>query len=308
MNRRELFKVAGFTSLSAMIPSLAFSLPENEKSIFRFCLNTATLSGQNLGILKNIETAAKAGYDGIELWVKDVQDYLASGKSITDLKKYIQDSGLKVENAIGFAPCFINDEQQRKSALIQMQAEMELMSELGCTRIAAPPAGLKPDTHLDLFALGQRYKKVIELGRKTGVMPQLEFWGASGTLFQFGQALMVAASANDPDVHILPDVYHIFRGDSGFEGLKMVRGNLIEIFHMNDYPGSIEREKQTDSDRVFPGDGAAPLKQILSDLHNMGGIKVLSLELFNADYWKKDPLWVARTGLIKMKELTEVDV
>jgi len=35
----------------------------------------------------------------------------------------------------------------------------------------------------------------------------------------------------------------------------------------------------------------------------MGGDKVLSLELFNRDYWQKDPLSVAETGLSKMKAL-----
>jgi 2-keto-myo-inositol isomerase len=304
MNRRELFKISGFTGLAAAFPSLAFSLPEPGKSSFRFCLNTATLSGQNLGIIKNIEIAAKAGYDGIELWVSDVQDFLSSGKSITDLKKYLLDSGLKVENAIGFAPCFVNDPDQRKAALSRIKTEMEIMAELGCTRIAAPPAGLKPDPNIDLFVMGQRYKEVIELGRKTGVMPQLEFWGGSGTISQFGQALMIAASANDPDVRILPDVFHMFRGNSGFEVLKMINGNLIEIFHMNDYPGSIEREKQIDSDRVFPGDGVAPFIQIINDLRKMGGEKVLSLELFNPEYYKQDPGWVAKTGLNKMKDLT----
>jgi len=180
---------------------------------------------------------------------------------------------------------------------------MEMMAQIGCTRIAAPPIGVKKDTPPDLYIMGGRYKQLIELGRKTGVMPQLEFWGASGTLFQFGQALMVAASANDPDVRILADAYHMFRGNSGFEGLKMVNGNLIEIFHMNDYPGTIERGKQNDSDRVFPGDGVAPLKQILTDLKKMGGPKVLSLELFNPEYYKMDPLEVAKTGLEKMKNL-----
>ena len=57
------------------------------------------------------------------------------------------------------------------------------------------------------------------------------------------------------------------------------------------------------SDRVYPGDGAAPMNQILTDLKNMGGTKVLSLELFNETYWKHDPLLVAKTGLAKMKEL-----
>jgi sugar phosphate isomerase/epimerase len=132
-------------------------------------------------------------------------------------------------------------------------------------------------------------------------MPQLEFWGAFAPFHHLGQILMVAAVANDPDVRLLPDVYHLYRGGSGFDGLKLIRGQAIEIFHMNDYPASIPREEQQDRDRVYPGDGVAPLSQILRDLREMGGDKVLSLELFNPSYWERDPLEVAKTGLLKMK-------
>ena len=114
---------------------------------------------------------------------------------------------------------------------------------------------------------------------------------------------MIAAVADDADVKILPDVYHMFRGGSGFHALKMLSGELIDIFHLNDYPAGKAREEQTDADRVYPGDGQAPLLQILSDLKNMGGEKILSLELFNRTYWKEDPLKVAKTGLDKMKAL-----
>jgi 2-keto-myo-inositol isomerase len=78
---------------------------------------------------------------------------------------------------------------------------------------------------------------------------------------------------------------------------------MIEIFHMNDFVATIPREEQADKDRVYPGDGVAPLKQVVSDLKNMGGTKVLSLELFNPEYWNDDPLKVARTGLQKMKNM-----
>jgi sugar phosphate isomerase/epimerase len=134
-------------------------------------------------------------------------------------------------------------------------------------------------------------------------MPQLEFWGSSPVFYHFGQALMAVAVAQDPDVKILPDVYHLFRGGSGFNCLKMVDGSLIDVIHINDYPATVPREQQTDSHRVYPGDGAAPFKQIITDLTNMGGTKVLSLELFNQEYWKKDPLTVAKTGLEKMKQV-----
>ena len=85
----------------------------------------------------------------------------------------------------------------------------------------------------------------------------------------------------------------------------MLNGSLIEIFHLNDYPAHKPREKQVDSDRVYPGDGHAPIYEIVEDLKKMGGIKVLSLELFNPSYWKEDPLQVARTGLQKMKAIAE---
>jgi len=47
------------------------------------------------------------------------------------------------------------------------------------------------------------------------------------------------------------------------------------------------------------------MKEILTDLRLMGGTKVLSLELFNADYWKQDALEVAKTGLQKMKKVVQ---
>ncbi|MBE0652865.1 MAG: sugar phosphate isomerase/epimerase, partial [Bacteroidales bacterium] len=173
----------------------------------------------------------------------------------------------------------------------------------GCLRIAAAPAGVSGEQPIDLFEAGERFRDLIEMGKSIGIMPQLEFWGASPALFHLAQVVMIAAAAKHPEVHILPDVYHLFRGGSGFEGLKMLSGSVIEIFHMNDYVDTIPREQQKDKDRVYPGDGVAPMRQILTDLYHSGGSKVLSVELFNESYWQEDPLVVAQTALRKMKEL-----
>lgn len=272
-----------------------------KKSEFRYCLNTSTIRGQNPGLLKYIEITSKAGYDGIELWVEDIKKFIEEGNSASKLKKILEDHGLKAENAIGFAPWMSPDEEKSHAGFAQMEEEMEMLAEIGCTRVAAPAIGTQAP--LDMMKAGQQYKRLLELGRNTGVMPQLEFWGAFPPFHHLGQTLMVAAVADDPDARILADVYHLFRGGSGYDGLKLVNGQAIEIFHMNDYVDSIPREQQEDKDRVYPGDGAAPMKQILTDLYNMGGEKVLSLELFNRDYWAQDPLEVAKTGLNKMKKL-----
>lgn len=308
MKRRHALQTLGLAAGIAAVPHISFPQTDKRKpsATFKYCLNTSTIQGQKPGLKKAIEIAVQAGYDGLELWVGDVKEYKAQGNSLASLKKYMNDSKVTVEDAIAFAPWMVDDDAQREAAFVQMKDEMNLMAELGCTRIAAPSGGVKPDRPLDLFKVGERYKKLLDLGRQTGVMPQLEFWGGSPVFYHFGQALMAAAAANDPDARILPDVYHLFRGGSGFDCLKMADGRLIEVIHINDYPGNVPREQQNDSHRVYPGDGAAPYKQIMTDLANMGGVKVLSLELFNRDYWKQDMLTVAKTGLEKMRNVVSL--
>jgi sugar phosphate isomerase/epimerase len=303
LSRRKLLKLSGAATLATFLPGSVIRAATFSKAPFRFCLNTSTISGQQVGLLKYIDIAAQAGYDGVELWVSDVKDYVEKGNSIQSLATFIKASGITVEDAISFTTWMVDDEVKRKAGLIELEEEMKMMSELGCRRIAAPPAGIESNEPINFQAAGNRYREILALGRKYNVMPLLEFWGASGTLYNLSQALAIAAASDDPDARILPDVYHLFRGGSGFNGLKLLNGKVIDIIHMNDYPASKPREEQTDSDRVYPGDGAAPLKQVLKDLMAMGGTKVLSLELFNEAYWKQDALLVAKTGLQKMKLL-----
>ncbi len=305
MNRRDAIKTASVTTGLALLSQAGMSKDKKkEGDKFKFSLNTSTISGQKLGVEKYIEIAARAGYDCMELWLPDLKIFLDTGGSLPRLKKLIDDSKVPVVNAIGFAPWMVDEEEKRNAGFKQMREEMEIMAALGCPRIAAPSAGIGPTAQLDMFVVGERFAKLIELGKQTGVVPQLEFWGAS-RFYHIGQALMASAVANDPNARILADVYHLFRGNSGFDGLKMIDGSIIEVFHMNDYPGSIPREQQQDKDRIYPGDGVAPLKEILKDLKNMKGPKILSLELFNREYWAQDPLEVAKTGLAKMKKVAE---
>ena len=303
LTRRELIKLSGTAVLASLLPNIITASVIKPAGPFRFCLNMSTISGQKPGLLHSIEIAATAGYDGIELWIKDIHEYLDHGGSVESLANFIKTKNIRVENAISFTEWMVDDNTKRQAALAALEKEMQLMAALGCHRIAAPPSGVSKDTPLDFQKAGTRYREILNLGRKYKVMPLLEFWGASGTLYNFSQALAIAAAANDPDARILPDVYHLFRGGSGFDCLHLVNGKVIDIIHMNDYPSGKPVNEQTDADRVYPGDGVAPLKQILHTLRSMGGTKTLSLELFNKSYWSQDALLVARTGLQKMKTL-----
>jgi 2-keto-myo-inositol isomerase len=73
---------------------------------------------------------------------------------------------------------------------------------------------------------------------------------------------------------------------------------------MNDYPSTLSPDVITDADRIYPGDGVAPIKRILTMLKRHDKPLILSAELFNAGYYKQDALTVAKTTLEKMKRLT----
>ncbi|QDU96495.1 sugar phosphate isomerase/epimerase family protein [Lignipirellula cremea] len=305
-NRRQLMAagLASSVSLGALAATTASACAAPAPGAaprFKYCLNTSTIRGQKLSLLEEVELAAVAGYDAIEPWVREIQAYQDQGGKLPELKRRIADAGLTVESAIGFANWIVDDDEQRAAGLETARREMDLVKAIGGTRIAAPPVGATKEPGIDLFAAAERYGKLIEVGVAQGVIPQVEVWGFSANLSRLGETSFVAIESGRTEACILPDVYHIYKGGSDFAGLSVLAGNAIHVFHMNDYPADPPRATIGDADRVYPGDGVAPLTQILQMLAANGFNGALSLELFNRDYWTQDPKKVAATGLAKMK-------
>jgi sugar phosphate isomerase/epimerase len=269
---------------------------------FISCLNTATIRGQKLGIVKEIEIASKAGFEAIEPWIESLNDYVKKGGSLKDLAQRIKDSGLTVESAIGFPQWIVDDETRRQKGLDQAKHEMEMVAQIGGKRLAAPPAGATDAPNLDWRKAAERYRALLEIGDQTGIVPQLELWGFSKNLNRLGECVCVAMETGHPKACVLADVYHLYKGGSDWRGIRLLSGEAIQVLHMNDYPAEPPREKINDSYRVLPGDGTAPITEILTALHKTGGQKVLSLEIFNQKYWAEDALSVAKMGVAKLKQ------
>ena len=54
----------------------------------KFCLNTSTIKPQPL--LRKIELAGQAGYDGIELWINDLYEFIGRGGEVRDVEKAVR--------------------------------------------------------------------------------------------------------------------------------------------------------------------------------------------------------------------------
>jgi 2-keto-myo-inositol isomerase len=307
LNRRQALQTLGLTAGASLLKTPLSAMTSSKKAnpAFKYSLNMSTIRGQKLGFIKELEVAAKAGFTSVEIWIDSFQTYLQNGGSVTEAKKTIDGLGIKVENAIGFAKWIVDDETTRKAALNQLQQEMDQLAKIGCTRIAAPPSGATSLPLIDLNVITDRYRTILQMGEQTGVIPMVEMWGSSHNLKKISQVLYVAAESEHKNALILLDAFHIYKGDSSLDSLPFVGKTAIEVFHVNDYPAGIPPAKVSEPDRVYPGDGIAPLKQILRAIKNPEKPVIISLEVFNQSYYAQDALLVAKTGLAKMKAITE---
>jgi sugar phosphate isomerase/epimerase len=266
---------------------------------FQAALNASTLFPFTLSVPEQVRVAAEAGFAGIELWVNDLDAYLAAGGTLPELRAVVAEAGIAVVNAIAFFPWADADDATRQRGFEQAEREMRMLAELGCVAVAAPPFGNVASVSLNSMA--GHFAHLVALGRGIGIEPYLEFWGRAPTLSRLSEALYVAMESGLPDAKLLLDPFHMHAGGSELASLAYLNGANIGIVHVNDYPAAPAREQISDAERVFPGEGIAPTHAFAGMLHRAGYRGYLSLELFRDSYPSQSALEVARRGLAAMQ-------
>lgn len=246
-----------------------------------------------------VEAAAEAGWDAIELWINDLEKFEAEEGSLNLLNTMIKDKGMFVPNIIGLWDCMPSTQEEFDASLPATRERMRRSGEVGSEFVAAIPAPDRAD--FDLKWGAEKYRELMRIGREDyGVKVAIEFVGFMKGVHRLGQACALAVDADDPAACIIADTFHLFRGGSGFNGVRHLQGSLLANFHWNDVLDEVPRDQQGDEHRVYPGDGILPLGQLLKDLKAIGYTRTLSLEIFKREYWEMDPKVVAKTGLQKM--------
>jgi 2-keto-myo-inositol isomerase len=304
MNRRDMLKKTGGAAIgiaASVTPATAKAQRQTKSEPFIYGLNTSTIRGHKLPLTEVIDITAKAGFRAIEPWMDEINGHVQKGGSLKDVRKQLADHGLAVVSAIGFFDWIVDDDARRKKALEQAKRDMDLVQQIGGTGLAAPASGATDRSDINLDLAAERYRTLCELGDQFGVAPQVEVWGFSKTLQRLAPAVYIAIESGHPKACVLADVYHLYKGGSSFDTVKLLSGVAMHNFHLNDYPADPPRDKIGDADRVYPGDGIAPLTQLFRDLRDVGFKGALSVELFNREYYKQDALKVAKTAYEKSR-------
>jgi len=314
ITRRDLFKTAplgaaalaagcsatggGADRSSASAPSQDTRRYQDGASPWPICLDSATIRPSPL--TAKIRIAAAAGYDAFEPWEGEVHQYEEDGGDIKDLGKRIRDAGMFVPSVIGLWGAIPPTREQFDASLVATRRRMRQAADLGAEFIQTVPQPARPWTEFDPKWAADRYRELLEIGiNDYNIKPSMVFVEFLEGVKRMGQAAAIAIDADHPDATIIPDVFHMLIGDSGFNGLRHLRGDFISIFQFNDAPANLPTDQLKDEHRVYPGDGLLPLASTLRDLNHIGFRRCISLELYNPTYWEQDHLTVAKTGLEK---------
>jgi sugar phosphate isomerase/epimerase len=272
--------------------------PANEP--FGYCLNTSTIRGNKLDLPGVVSAAAKAGFHALEPWITEIDAYTTGGGTLKDLGKRIADAGLTVENAIAFNAFLDDDDARRAASMEKLKADMDKVARIGGKRIAVPP-GNSRNAAVSLDNAAKYYREALEMGEKAGVQPLLELWGTHPLLGPLSHGIYVTVAAGRPDASLLLDVFHLYKSGTPFTALKQINGAALHVMHLNDYPQAADSSTLNDGNRIYPGDGVAPFRQILRDLRDNGFRGYLSLELFNKEYWGRSADENLKTAMEKIR-------
>lgn len=172
---------------------------------FRYCLNASTIA--TTPILKQIEVASAAGYVAIELWHDHIDTHLGSGGTLVEIRKAIDDSGLKIPTTIYLAGWFQPAGVEHDAAIREVRRRLEQAAAVGAEfSIAGPPPGI---ADRDLGA--RHYAELLELGKSYGVKPAFEYLGFVDDINTIDDAIDITQRSGHPDATLVVDPFHCWR-------------------------------------------------------------------------------------------------
>lgn len=248
------------------------------------CINQATvLPSATLAFITN---AKKAGFSFAELDIGKAEEAVQK-YGLTKLKETIKEQQMKIIslNAIENYPILTEDDMAK--SLARCERIFQLSRDLECEIVVVNP---------NEFETGQKERAekafnsfittAAETAKRYSVKLGYEFVSYENRIVNTLKESMDGLSRWDSGIGLVLDVFHLFRTGENMTQLPDHLMDHVWIFHVNDAP-AMPLSTLRDTDRVFPGEGVVNIREALETLRVRGFNGPVSLELFNADYWKQ---------------------
>jgi 2-keto-myo-inositol isomerase len=252
----------------------------------------------------DVRIASVAGFDVLEITATKLDKYLQS-HTLADARKLIDAAKLKTHAINSIEQINSRDAATQQKVLARTREISEWCRALACPWIIAVPgpmpAGATWEEIRNETIAMLRAMNAISAPR--GVNLAFEFLGFPWCSVQtVAQAWEIISAINLPTVGMVIDTCHFFAGGSTIDSIKAIDARKLAVFHINDVE-KMPREYIEDANRLFPGDGVIPLKEIIAAVRGIGYRGVASVEIFRPAYWQRKPLAVAKQAYAKAKRV-----
>lgn len=266
----------------------------------RLSMNLVSLKKEPLEA--RLRAISEAGFEGVGLWVSDMEEFISAGGSLKQLGDILSELNLEVPELCALGGWHLVDD---KSGLkVELQRIGRMCEEVGINRtVLICPVAWEAEAPLERSA--KDYKELCEMGKEWGFIMGLEFLGMKKGINNPVSAWEIVKEANCENGGVVVDFFHLLKGSGKPADLLSLPAKGIALVHFNDIPGDKPLETLTDADRVLPGEGSAPLDELLSNLKKIGYEGWLSIEIFNPVHQSRPPSDVCKEAIEKAKKLLE---
>lgn len=252
------------------------------------CINGATTMPYTLE--QDLEAAAKAGFDAVEIWSRKLDAYLQSHDT-ADLRALLDAGGLRAASLCPYALVGFSENLEQLRAI---ERGAEVAAAIDCPVLLvcadAPPAGMDRDEAYDKMAATAR--AYAERAAAHGVKVAIEPLGGHPFIPGPREALEVIERAGHDSLGLMMDFFHYYKSGVPLEDIRAIPAELLLIVHVDDCE-DLPPAELTDQHRVYMGEGVLPLKEMLGVLREKGYDGALSVEIFREAYWEKDPVEIS---------------
>ena len=260
----------------------------------KLCLNSITLSGD----LDAKLTAAKgAGFTAISLWEKDLRGYPEGPQAA---RSAVARHGLAIPEFLPLADWQLKTGQARESALRHAEEHFDFMKSLGFDT-AVVVAGLGLGT---MDQAVRDLQELADLAAARKVRLAYEFLAWAKWQRDLRTSWDIVERADRSNLGLVIDSFHVFKGGSSLADLREIPIERVFIVHVVDAPErDMDLIELCRHHRVFPGEGSLPVRAMVDVLREKSYDGWYALEIFNDEYWKRDPRQVAEEAMASMRKL-----
>jgi len=244
------------------------------------------------GYRGSLEGWARAGVKGAEIIAEHLDEFLKTNSPAV-ARRLFSDLGVTAVSGASRVNQLWEPHPGNAAARESFKKRCDVFASVGLTRIYSPTGATGAFTEDDYKVGADNMRAAGEIARQSGMMAMVEAVRASTFISTLPTLLTMTRAAAHPNVAPLLDFYHFWSGLNKLEDLDLIRPREIGHVHFQDVPDG-PRELLDNTTRLIPGEGKAPLTQMLRTLADKGYAGPLSVELFLPRFQQGDPFEVAR--------------